>query len=277
MGRGLPSPSVSALAVDAAGRVWVGCQRGGLAVLAAGRWTAYRWFEGPLGDRIWDLAAAPDGSMWIASDAGLARWESTTDSWSWWTAADGLPGDGVHRVAVAADGTCHAGTLDHGIFSIMRDGTAWSVRRSVGPAQGMTLAARGRGLPGSAITALLVTRSGTVVAGTDLGVGSSSDGGATWRFVRGGEWSERWKRRSGGAPAGLGSDETGLLGEDYVSALAEGPDGAIWVGHWRAVPDRLNLATQAALPCRDPRLGCCQRLHRQIMGGKAQCHTLRPI
>jgi hypothetical protein len=252
--QGLP-PAVSAIAIDTAGRVWLGFQRGGAAVLANGRWTRLRWHEGALGDRVWDIAAAADGGVWLASDAGLARWDAKQDSWRWWTAADGLPGDGVHRIAVDSQGTCWAGTLTQGLYRFDPEGREWRVGRAgVGPPEGMTSSARGRGLPSSCITGLMVLRDGAIVVATDLGCALSRDRGASWSFVRGQEWAQRLRGRTIGAPAGWSEQPaSGLLGEDYCCSLAEGADGALWVGHWRALPDRVDPATLVATPCADPR------------------------
>ncbi|MCA8948201.1 MAG: hypothetical protein KDE27_01785, partial [Planctomycetes bacterium] len=72
---GLPQTTVSALAQDAFGYLWIGTL-GGLARFDGARIEVFDRTKPPFGwpTRIRDLACAPDGSLWIASeDRGLLR------------------------------------------------------------------------------------------------------------------------------------------------------------------------------------------------------------
>lgn len=55
------------------------------------------------------LAVDPDGTVWIGTGSGLARWRPATDEWDEWTSADGLAGAPVRHV-LAEDGVVWAST-----------------------------------------------------------------------------------------------------------------------------------------------------------------------
>jgi hypothetical protein len=93
---------VSALAVDAAGGVWVASFGQGLARLAP------MTFEPSYFDRSRDLpmnrltalSVDDDGSLWVGTvSAGIAR-RGSTGGWIYYTAASGLPSDGVSSLAI---------------------------------------------------------------------------------------------------------------------------------------------------------------------------------
>ncbi|MGB7537888.1 MAG: two-component regulator propeller domain-containing protein [Anaerolineales bacterium] len=56
-----------------------------------------------------DVASAPDGSLWFATEfLGVYRFAQNT--WTNFSTSDGLPSDEIHSVAVARDGSVWAGT-----------------------------------------------------------------------------------------------------------------------------------------------------------------------
>ncbi len=55
-------------------------------------------------DEVFDVALAPDGSLWAATGAGVTRWDLETASPTVFSEVDGLGGRSVYHVAVAADG-----------------------------------------------------------------------------------------------------------------------------------------------------------------------------
>lgn len=72
--------SVRAMAVDKAGRVFVGTHADGIHVFAAGAWTRHTRAKGLPSDRINALAADAQGRVWAATSYGLAVLDS--DKWT---------------------------------------------------------------------------------------------------------------------------------------------------------------------------------------------------
>lgn len=63
-----------ALELDESGGLWAGGFGNGLAYRAPdGTWSWLQQKDGLPDDRVYDLALDPDGSLWVATDAGLAR------------------------------------------------------------------------------------------------------------------------------------------------------------------------------------------------------------
>ncbi len=105
-----------ALACDKFGRVWVGHLNHGVSVFNGEQWRNYGVLTGPLGERVFAIAANPaDGDVWIATNAGLARYRIDQDAWSYYTRAEGLPADDVQCLAFDPKGTLYAGTQCDGL------------------------------------------------------------------------------------------------------------------------------------------------------------------
>jgi len=68
---------VYAVAVDAAGRVWVGTANQGVAVYNGVAWRTFGVLDGCAGERVFAIAADADskrGHVWIGTDHGLVCW-----------------------------------------------------------------------------------------------------------------------------------------------------------------------------------------------------------
>ena len=75
---GLGDDNAYAIACDHLGRIWVGHLNHGVSVYNGKQWKNYDVLTGPLGPRIFAIAVCPtDGDVWMASDAGLARYSET--------------------------------------------------------------------------------------------------------------------------------------------------------------------------------------------------------
>jgi hypothetical protein len=101
---------------------------------------------------------------------------------------------------------------------------------------------RGKGLPTNLINDVLVTRDGTLFVATTLGVAESRDGGRTFTYSRGADWGAKVRGLYGGPPPGWTETPGAIYLEDYVTCLAEGADGLLWVGYrtkgWEAIDPR---------------------------------------
>ncbi len=150
MDEGLPDPLVTSIAVDAAGSVWAGTPKG-LAVLDPGA-SAFREvqavtldadaaepLEGPGAAHVQDLAAGPDGRVYVAHGRGplsavnaapandpqpaLSIYEPARGGWRHVAAADPLASDPkgpitdkVMRLSLAADGRLWMATWSKGVI-----------------------------------------------------------------------------------------------------------------------------------------------------------------
>ena len=238
---GLADESAYALAVDGKGRVWAGTLNHGVSVWNGKQWKNYGVLDGPLGERVFDIAVCPlDGDVWIATNAGLTRYSQQKDSWSYVTRADGLPSDEIEAIAFDKSGNIVLGTQCDGVALAQAadDYKAWRVVQ--GPEK-MPLTATGAGLPSDLINDVLVGRDGTIYAATTTGLAWSSDKGANWAYVRGQDYADKVKGLYGGAPAGWEEGAGAVLAEDYVSCLAQDEAGRLWVGHWREGSEMVEM------------------------------------
>lgn len=121
---GLPSDRVWAITTDAVGRIWVGTSRG-LARWDGGAFVAPTSIPDDIRKaRLFDLAATPDGGLWLASEAGVAFCDEAGHVRP--VAIDGLPTAGMLSVAVAPDGDVWVGGEEG---AARRHDGAWQVLR----------------------------------------------------------------------------------------------------------------------------------------------------
>jgi hypothetical protein len=221
---------VTSLAFDGAGRLWAGHGWHGVSVFDGARWQSYDAPDGPIGHRVFRIAVSPrDGDVWLATDLGLARYAARGDRWTYLTRAQGLPADQAAALAFAADGTLYVATQCDGIAvgSPADDYATWRV--VAGPTREPVEAAGG-GLPSNLVNDLLVRANGDVFAATCAGLAVSRDRGQTWSYVRGADYAEKVRGRTGGPPAGWSQAPAALV-EDDVASLAEATDGNVWLGY----------------------------------------------
>ena len=236
---GLGGDNVYALALDRQGRVWAGHGSGGVSVFNGKQWRNYGVLDGPLGERINDIAISPiDGDVWMATNLGLCRYRASEGRWSYLTRVQGLPSDQVAALAFGKDGTLYVGFQSDGI-GIAKAPKYDKWQRVGGPVR-PDAAPAGSGLPSPFINDMLVTDDGTVYAATTAGLATSRAGGRQWKYVRGADWEEKVRQRLGGPPRGWQAKPTPTLAEDYVTCLALESGNRLWVGHRRAAFDVLD-------------------------------------
>ena len=238
---GLGDNNAYAVAGDRQGRVWIGHRNHGVSVWNGQSWKNYGPLEGPLGERVFDIAVCPtDGDVWIATNGGLSRYSEAQDKWSYFSRADGMRADQINAIAFDAAGNIYCGTQENGI-AIARADKNYAEWKNISAKTSTPDRAKGAGLPSNLINDVLVARgtadgtgAGWIYAATDNGLAWSVDEGATWRFVRGADWKanvEGLAKKT--APVSLPIDEDELLAQDWSTCLAEDRAGLIWVGHRR--------------------------------------------
>ncbi len=228
---GLGDNHAYSVVVDAVGRVWVGHLNHGVSVWNGQQWRNYNVLQGPLGERVFAMAVSPnDGDVWMATNAGLSRYSMRRNAWTHLTRAHGLPALGATCLAFDQNGTLFVGTQCDGIaFSFAdTDFKKWQVVR--GP-DALPNSDSGEGLPGSMINDLLVGPDNTIYAATTRGLARSSDGGETWKYLRGADWKEKLKGLFKPVEAGEEGRQTRLPREDYISCLALDERGLLWIGY----------------------------------------------
>jgi signal transduction histidine kinase len=110
---GLVNSCVWSLAEDANHDLWIGTWGGGLFRFRKGRFTQYSTPQG-LPTVVLSLAAAQDGSLWIATNEGLSHMQN--EHFRNYTLADGLSSDRIISVIQDRGGGIWAGTgagVDH--------------------------------------------------------------------------------------------------------------------------------------------------------------------
>ena len=248
-----------AICCDRLGRVWVGQLNHGVAVFNGETWKTYDVLDGPLGERIFDIACCPtDGDVWLATSAGLSRYSEQARSpvapptgrldgtgvsqdsekigrWTYFTRADGLPSDQANALTFAPDGTLYVGTQCDGVAIGRADDNyaKWQVV-SAAPSDDHYRRPTGKGLPSNLINDVLVASDGTVYVATSLGLAKSKNQGQTWEYIRGRDYADKVKGRLEPPPktwSPLPKDKlAALLPEDYITSLAEDNAGRLWLG-----------------------------------------------
>ena len=160
------------------------------------------------------LARAPDSSLWIGTYGdgiyvlrpGTTGWHNIRPD----TTGTSISWGFVHAFAFAPDGAVWYGTLGNGWGRSDDGGRTWTnwTFRQLGP-EYQYVAPNG-----------IVLRGDTVYVATADGIKVSGNRGTTWTVV-----TDTIGARS------AADSVIGTIGNQYVLALAAGPDGALWLSH----------------------------------------------
>jgi hypothetical protein len=160
---GLPN-LVTALAVDATGRAWVGTDGYGVSRWDGAAWRMFTAEDGLASDIVYAIAAEP-GAVWFGTWSyltgegafgGVGRYDLASGAWTAYRHGDGLALDDVVAVAVDARGRPWFGTWGGGISRF--DGRNWRTYTAAD------------GLGSDYVRAVAVGADGTVWAGTEDGL-----------------------------------------------------------------------------------------------------------
>lgn len=192
----LTSSVVTALALDADGRVWVGT-RNGVTVYNGDQPTFLQAANTALIDnRVTALASDPTGRVWVGTESGVNVVQGT--EWAAYTAAEmGLPEARVRALAADPQGRVWVGTRS-GVS--LWDGAGW---RTFSPVQA--------GLDSAAVLALATDGQGRIWLGTGGGLAVLDLSG------REPEWVTYTVSSS-------------AIASNAILALAADPQGRMWVG-----------------------------------------------
>lgn len=156
---GLPSDSLLSLAYDAAGALWVGSYGAGIGRLVDGHPAAVPGTEELADRQVRAVLPRADGSVWIGTNVGLARWRD--GKLSHYSTRGGLQRDYVMALAEAPNGQLWIGTAN-GVASY--DGSRFEVFD------------QDNGFPARDVFSILVHADGTLWLGTGSGLVRGRDG-----------------------------------------------------------------------------------------------------
>lgn len=157
---GLRSNRIRALYEDGAGDLWIGAEGGGLTRYRQGVFTNYPLQDGlPGRNMVTSIAAASDGTLWLGTNSGLARFEA--ERLSVYATRGALLHQQVTAVSADRTGGVWAGT-DEGLFHVRQESVTVYRTRD--------------GLPSDAVTALHEDAAGGCWVGTMKGVARVRDG-----------------------------------------------------------------------------------------------------
>ena len=222
--QGMPSEGSGAIHVDRSDRVWLSPPEGGLYVLE-GQHVARVAAFGLGEDRVYSIAAAADGGLWIGRQrGGLTHVGAVGGALQARSYGERLPRSSVYAVLEARDGSVWAGTLNGGLWRLQEGRVVIFTTSS--------------GLPSNSVNALADTRDGALWVGTPNGL-------AVWAF---GAWTTRGTR-------------DGLPSAD-VTALLEDSEGVLWIGTSGGLAllrsGRVEVPGAASVPLREAILGIAE-------------------
>ncbi|MDR1923902.1 MAG: hypothetical protein LBQ66_05975, partial [Planctomycetaceae bacterium] len=229
-------PNGYALAVDKLGRFWAGHLNIGVSVFNGEKWKNYDVVDGPIGERIFDMKICPvDGDVWMATSAGITRYNFDKDNWEHITRADGLLEDQASVIAFKNDGTLIVGTQCHGIaiFNRNKKGEYKHAKNIVAPNRFGTkncspvpLTPIGNGLPSNQINDILVSKNNqSIWIATNAGLVQTNNEMTIFKYWRGKDYINKIHGLVGGTPKDFkppaSNIDAQLLPEDHVTCLAE--------------------------------------------------------
>lgn len=244
---------------DRQGSLWIGLEGQGLVRWAGYRqWEAYTPASGFDSDVAYQILTPPDGSVWVATVAGLFHGIRRAESYEW------------HRVA--ALGRTPLVSLAFDGAGKLWFGTEQAGLGRLDPATGAVQWVRKAGLDALSISALLIDRQHRMWAATEGGLYTAESPYRRFLRVEKLPPSRFWsivEAKSGdiwaGGDSGLyrltGSSWTRFTTSDGLShneviALGAAPDGAIWAGYRTGGEiDRIRTGTGSVQIGHDSRLG----------------------
>ena len=243
---GLSGNTITALTEDADGLLVVGTGGAGVCFVTRGRDRCLRAADGLPDDDVRDVLVSPDGSVWVATERGIARIRG--DTLTQYGETEGLPDEQVHRLARDGEGRLWAATQrglavwsNGGFVADTLAPIAGEAVRVVLPTPYGLLVGTERGLylRGEADVRRLPLPEGDVSFIADAALDSS---GVVWIATRGGAL------RFDGEEIGHLTRRNGLL-FDIVNRAMVDREGNVWfgtdAGASKLVPGPFTLLTES--------------------------------
>jgi Peptidase family M23 len=199
------------------------------------------------GVHVLTIARAPDNSIWVGTygegifvlRGGAGTWQHLKHSSD--STARTISFDFVHAFGFGPNGEIWYGTVGNGWGLSTDSGKSWTnwELKQLGP-EWQYVTPNG-----------IVTRGDTVYVATADGIQLSSDRGASWAEI------------TDSAGASTAPHPWGAIRSQYVTALARGADGSLWVGHLRGLArstDGGRSWTEYPSPATCPRADCSNRV-----------------
>ena len=124
---------VMAVHRDQHGYVWIGSTTRGLWRIKDGDLKSYLYPDDPYRNEVYSIAESPDGTLWIGTGYGIARYDRSRDIFKWYTRRDGLASFAIANIQFDERGHLYAGGLGGGISYY--DGTSF---RQISMKDGLT-------------------------------------------------------------------------------------------------------------------------------------------
>ena len=234
----LGDQTVTSLLLDGKDRLWVGTSSAGVAVWNGKEWARFEGFSGPLSDRVNDLALGKNGEIWMATDAGLCVW-SDERGWDYPLVFENDSTEAraaTWALAIDKTGRVFAAQSD-GLLIYSPQNETYKLEKIAGPRDAVQKARflqpdspAGSGFLGGVIHDLAFDSVGNLWCATKWGVCKSDDGGKSWFFLRGEDWTRNFYGDAGNLVAKTVKTPVDLLSEDWVTTLAPTGDGKMWIG-----------------------------------------------
>jgi ligand-binding sensor domain-containing protein/signal transduction histidine kinase len=106
---------VMALHRDSEGAIWIGSSSKGLWRLKGGKYKSYFDRKEPYRNEVMCLAEGPDQTLWIGTSYGLGKYDRRSDSFGWFTRADGLSSSAIVNIEFDERGGMYIGTFNGGV------------------------------------------------------------------------------------------------------------------------------------------------------------------
>ncbi len=106
---------VMAIHQDSHGYTWIGSTTRGLWRTRGDNHHSYFDRKESYRNEVHTIAEGPDGSLWVGTGYGLGKYHRDTDSFHWYTRADGLSSSAIVNIQFDQGGNMYVGTFNGGI------------------------------------------------------------------------------------------------------------------------------------------------------------------